>query len=396
MKTNQYKDRTNIYSPSDTSIAFILALIVPQILMVLIYLFFGKSAAYNVLVASIVPQISFLAVFFYVSEKRKVNYKLANQIKFKLNIWVLLLVIAIGVICIFGFTPLTSLFDYITYTWGYKGNIGDSINVSTFWGFFAAIFHVALLPAICEELIFRGIITNGLKKYGTITAVVLSAVLFALMHQNLQQLIYQLFLGGVMAFVVIKAGSIIYTMILHFFNNFTILLLAHLSNEAAIDYSDPKYAEYYSNAWNIIWPILLVIATIGATIGLLFLINYIVKKQNKKQAQKLVVTGAEDRSNLDGSKNYSVVVSESEISKFKENDVKNKEKHQNNSENQDKNENFQQNNKNQSAVGKVFGAVSDALNESDERTRFYQNPFIISAIVIGIIFWVLTVVSLFK
>ena len=193
-----------------------------------------------------------------------------------------MLVISIGVIAIFGFTPLTNLFDYLTSKLGYS-SVATNIDLSSFWKFFAAIFYVALLPAICEELIFRGIITNGLKKYGMVAAVALSAVLFALMHQNLQQLIYQLFLGAVMAYIVLKTGSIIYTMALHFFNNFLIILLAFLSGESgSVDYSDPKYAEYYGSAWNVIWPILLAIATILVIVGILFLMTYLVNKKAKK------------------------------------------------------------------------------------------------------------------
>ena len=389
-KNNNYK-RTNLYSPSDTSIAFILALIVPQILMVFIYYLLGKDIAYSTLVASLVPQVSFLAVFFYVSERRKVNYKEANQFNFKLNIWVLILVIAIGLIAIFGFTPLTSLFDYITYNWGYKG-ITDSIDVSSFWSFFATIFYVALLPAICEELIFRGIITNGLKKYGTAPAVMISSVLFALMHQNLQQLIYQLFLGAVMAYIVIKTGSIFYTMILHFFNNFTILLLAHLSNEAAVDYSDPQYAEYYSKAWNVIWPILLSLLAISVIVGLLFLINFIIKKQRAKQLKN--INDNINTANLQNQTNVSVLKNDYMKIENADNNVQNLDE----SKKQDSknSQNVQNNSSEQSGVKKVLNAVGNAFNEADEHQKFYQNPFIISAIVIGLIFWVLTVISLFQ
>lgn len=380
MSKNNFK-RTNIYSPSDTSIAFILALIVPQILMVFIYFLLGKDIAYSTLVASLVPQISFLAVFFYVSERRKVNYKLANQFNFKLNIWVILIVVAIGLIAIFGFTPLTNMFDYITYNWGYKG-IGESIDVSTFWKFFATIFYVALLPAICEELIFRGIITNGLKKYGTISAVAISSVLFALMHQNLQQLIYQLFLGAVMAYIVIKTGSIIYTMILHFFNNFTILLLAHLSNESATDYSDPKYAEYYSKAWNIIWPILLSLLAVAIIIGLLFVMNLIIKKQKQKLVKKDL-----SNSNLQNLNSTTSLIEDVEL--------KNENIKQIKCDNQNE-QNKQQSNVQESGVKKVINSVYNAFSDADRHQKFYQNPFIISAIVIGLIFWLLTVISLFK
>ena len=358
--------RQNIYSPTDASFAFILALIVPQILFVVVMAIIGKENASNTIVIALIPQISFLITFFFISERKKVNYKQANQINFKINIWALLVVILIGVVAIFGFSFLINLFDYITSQWGYKGSTSN-IDVSTFGKFFGTIFYVALLPAVCEELIFRGVITNGFKKYGTVTAVVLSAIFFALMHQNLQQLIYQLFLGAVMAYIAIKTGSILYTMILHFFNNFIILLLAHLSGDSGVtDFTDPKIIEYYSNVWNVIWPILLSLLAVGVIVGLLFLLNFIIKKSKQKEEilqtnQTVFKTDALDQSN--------------------QNELKT---------NLEKQEEQITTNDNT-----INSNVNSMFSNFDEKQKFYQNPIVICAFVAGLIFWILTVISSF-
>ena len=68
-----FSKRTNIYKPSDASIAFILALLVPQIIMIIIYFLLGKTVAANHITGSLVPQVSFLIVFFYVNERRKIK-----------------------------------------------------------------------------------------------------------------------------------------------------------------------------------------------------------------------------------------------------------------------------------------------------------------------------------
>lgn len=380
-----FSKRTNIYKPSDASIAFILALLVPQIIMIIIYFILGKNVAANHLTGSLVPQISFLIVFFYVNERKKINYKLANQINFKIDVVILLLVILIGVISIFGFTPLTNLFDYITAKLGYS-SVATNIDLSSFWKFFAAIFYVALLPAICEELIFRGIITNGLKKYGMATTILLSAVLFALMHQNLQQLIYQLFLGAIMAYIVLKTGSIIYTMTLHFFNNFLIIFLAFLSGESGVvDYSDPSYADYYGKAWNIIWPILLAVLTMAVVVGILFLIKYLVNRKSKSLLQNIETNNQEEAKDL-SSKQPAVVEGIS---------INNEQKTENN---EHVDENPEQNLQKEGEQPPTYGYYSiwTLFGEADKHDKFYKNPFVISALVVGLIFWVLTVISCFK
>ena len=335
--------RANIFTTTDSGLAVMLALIIPQILIYVVLFVFGKETASSVLASALVPQISFLAVFVFLAERRKVNYKTGVGFDFKINIWILLTTLLVGLVAMFGFTALINMFDYLTYTWGYQSHL--QIDVSTVPKLLLALLYVGLLPAICEELVFRGIATNGLKKYGMVTAVIVSAVFFALIHQNLQQLIYQLFLGGVMAFIMLKTGSIVYTMSLHFFNNATILVMSHISKEGAVDYSDPKYAEYYSNAWNVIWPILVAIVAIGAVIGLLFLINYLQNKKQKLQTAK-------------------VEIDEATLAEQKKDEG-------------------------------ITGVELEQKQLFPDK-KFYQNPVIISALVVSLAFWIYAIISSFK
>ena len=49
---------------------------------------------------------------------------------------------------------------------------------------------IALVPAFCEEFLFRGVVLSTLMPYGKSTAVVVSAVCFGLMHGNFYQFLY--------------------------------------------------------------------------------------------------------------------------------------------------------------------------------------------------------------
>ena len=67
------------------------------------------------------------------------------------------------------------------------------------------------------------------KNCNIIVAVTVNAVCFALYHCSLTQLIYQFVYGIILGYLAIKSKSIIPGVIVHFLNNFTILLLNYLN-----------------------------------------------------------------------------------------------------------------------------------------------------------------------
>lgn len=79
---------------------------------------------------------------------------------------------------------------------------------------------VALMPAIGEELMFRGLVFGSMRfKYGAGWAIFISALIFGLFHMSLVKLIPTALLGACFAIVVKKGGSIFVSMLLHFINN---------------------------------------------------------------------------------------------------------------------------------------------------------------------------------
>ena len=79
---------------------------------------------------------------------------------------------------------------------------------------------MALMPAIGEEICFRGFLYGGLKnKYGVKWAVVLSAIVFGAFHMSLVKLLPTAMLGACLAYIVSVSGSIYIGMVLHFVNN---------------------------------------------------------------------------------------------------------------------------------------------------------------------------------
>ncbi|MBO4456543.1 MAG: CPBP family intramembrane metalloprotease [Butyrivibrio sp.] len=78
---------------------------------------------------------------------------------------------------------------------------------------------VVILAPICEELLFRKFIVDRIVNYSEVVAMLLSGVMFGLYHGNLAQFMYAFGLGVFFAFIYIRTGKIIYTIILHMIVN---------------------------------------------------------------------------------------------------------------------------------------------------------------------------------
>jgi membrane protease YdiL (CAAX protease family) len=88
------------------------------------------------------------------------------------------------------------------------------------WPLAIALLTIALLPALCEEVVFRGVLLRGLAtRFHAPMAIVLSALVFSAYHMNLVQLIPTFTLGVVFAVIALRAASALPTMLAHLLNN---------------------------------------------------------------------------------------------------------------------------------------------------------------------------------
>ena len=87
------------------------------------------------------------------------------------------------------------------------------------------LFMVILAPVL-EEFVFRKQLIDRTRHYGEKTAVMLSAVTFGLLHQNLFQFFYAFGLGLLLAYIYLRTGRLRYSAILHAVINFMGSVLA--------------------------------------------------------------------------------------------------------------------------------------------------------------------------
>lgn len=89
--------------------------------------------------------------------------------------------------------------------------------------------RISVLAPVFEEVIFRGIILNSLKKYGSVFAIVTTSLLFGLWHGNFSQAVPICVSSIMLSIVALKTNSIIPTIIMHYINNTFSLIFDKIS-----------------------------------------------------------------------------------------------------------------------------------------------------------------------
>lgn len=86
---------------------------------------------------------------------------------------------------------------------------------------------IAIMPTFIEEIGFRGILLQNYRESGVWRGILLSSVLFGLMHMNLNQMLYATVLGILMGLLVEATNSIFSSMLMHFLINGSNVLMAY-------------------------------------------------------------------------------------------------------------------------------------------------------------------------
>lgn len=128
---------------------------------------------------------------------------------------------------LFSLSELNVLFVGMWEKMGYHSSGVDVPDLSG-WGILPALLVIALLPAICEETLFRGILARKMYGggWGLAPVVFISGALFSLFHGRPEQTVYQFLCGVCFSLTAIRAGSVLPSMLAHFCNNAAILVMS--------------------------------------------------------------------------------------------------------------------------------------------------------------------------
>lgn len=99
---------------------------------------------------------------------------------------------------------------YDTFTSKMDGTVSNSLYL---------VLAYALLPALCEEFVYRGILCYEYERGGVPRAIAVSSVFFALLHFNLRNFPIYIFCGIILALVLYATRSLVGAVIVHFLYN---------------------------------------------------------------------------------------------------------------------------------------------------------------------------------
>ena len=110
------------------------------------------------------------------------------------------------------------------------------LNVDTIGGLLLNMIVIALIPAIGEEMTFRGVLQQSLaRKMNPHLAILLSAAIFSFIHFQFYGFLPRMFLGVLLGYMFYITGSLWTSILMHFLNNGTAVVLYYLNNKSVID-----------------------------------------------------------------------------------------------------------------------------------------------------------------
>lgn len=195
-----------------------------------------------------------------------------------------------GVALMFVSLPLTNILG----EWNEKVNFGETLEtmlktleetatdltqrmleVDTVWGLLGNLLVIALIPAIGEELTFRSVLQQSLTKRCNVhVAVFLSAFIFSFIHFQFYGFLPRMFLGLLLGYIFYYSGSIWTTILMHFVNNGTAVVMGYLEYK---DYTSIDW-EHFGSTSNVA----LLITSLVATVGIIWLVSKNQYKHGRK------------------------------------------------------------------------------------------------------------------
>ena len=165
------------------------------------------------------------AIFLIKAEKRHIG-EIISFGKPEKKLFLPFILIGVGV-CAFA-NSATNVIAIFLEDFGIYYSAPSLAKPNGFFGTILLIISTAITPALVEEFLMRGAVLGSLKKFGEDIAVLISAVMFSLMHANILQIPFAFIVGLILGFAAIKTGSIWTGIAIHFINNFMSVLLSDL------------------------------------------------------------------------------------------------------------------------------------------------------------------------
>ena len=220
----------------------------------------------SVAVSAVVGELGMvLPAIIYLGYK-KVNW--SKQLRFhKIKISTVLLLIIFA----YAIMPLMNFLSAVTMLFS-KNIRADTLNqVTGNHSSITALVVIALIPGLLEEFLYRGVVYGIYEKNNERFGIILSGLLFGLVHMNVNQFVYAFVMGIMFALLVKATDSLFSSMIVHFVINGTSVVLQYASQKAGGLGNDTEAMAVYSDTTLLlmaaaVWGFIAMLTTVAAVL----------------------------------------------------------------------------------------------------------------------------------
>ncbi len=216
MKNNEKKVNTSISVP----MLVLAVLLLFEISKILLRAYFKEDT--NIYIVSVVTQVIVFilpsALYFQLrgrSFSEKLNLRLLRPKYFSVTICFTFLFLATITIVKFVMYYLTDGSLTATTT----NDLIELISPQKDYDPLFVIVAFVIVPTVCEELFFRGVVLSEYQSHGNINAVFISALFFAMFHFSAINFLSYFICGLIFGFVTVVTRSVVPAMLLHMLNN---------------------------------------------------------------------------------------------------------------------------------------------------------------------------------
>lgn len=184
------------------------------------YLLAGMSSGGDLLLSISVIQIIVLVLpcmLYYLLKGRKLASPMAVS------------PIGLRHITLIGFSALVFVTGSLLIRFGYQAFASQTVDTAGFFdGLYSGeaepslagmLLSLVIIPAVCEELLFRGVLFAEYRSLGEANAILISAICFAMLHFSLTNFPVYLFAGILLGVVTAVSRSVIPAVLLHLLSN---------------------------------------------------------------------------------------------------------------------------------------------------------------------------------
>lgn len=204
------KDNPQDYKPIKMANITFLFCIIFEVVGIMTILFFGMVGAQM----SIYFMTFMFSLFLWRKHKGEIEIKLKKLEPVKLA--------QLSAITVCGI-PIALFLNYFA---GILSSAGaDSAEDVNTYPLILSLVVFAVVPAVVEEFVFRGVILGAYSKVDVKAGIVISSLFFALLHFSFGSVMYGFFFGLLFVVIRLSTGNLVYTIIMHcLFNTINVLM----------------------------------------------------------------------------------------------------------------------------------------------------------------------------